>query len=252
MKQSKIIIEVCAQSVESALAAQEGGADCVELCANLAEGGTTPSMGTLAVARQKVKIPIRVLLRPRGGDFLYSDIEYEVMKQDIDIVKKIGVDGIVIGILKTDGQIDITRCRDLINEARPLSVTFHRAFDMTADPFRALKDIAALGCDRILTSGQERDALTGSPLLAELVKRAGNRIAIMPGAGIDDVNCAQIIALTGAVMLHLTGQRMTESAMLFRNPKIAMGSEGMPEYNISATDVDRIRRVRKIVDTMQD
>ena len=202
------------------------------------------------VARQKVKIPIRALLRPRGGDFLYSDIEYEVMKRDIDMAKKIGVDGIVFGILQADGQIDIARCREIINEARPLPATFHRAFDMTADPFHALEDIAALGCDRILTSGQERDALTGSPLLAELVKRAGDRITIMPGAGINDVNCAHIIALTGAAMLHLTGQRITESAMLFRNPKVTMGSVGMPEYSISATDVDRIRRIRKIVDEM--
>src|SRR5438445_9519302 len=150
----KTIIAVCVDSVESAMAAEAGGAERVELCDNLMEGGTTPSAGAVAAARKKLEIKFHVIIRPRGGDFCYSDVEFEVMKRDVEFAKQLGADGIVIGILLPDGAIDVTRTRELIDIARPMSVTFHRAFDMTRDAFAALETLIDLGIDRILTSGQ--------------------------------------------------------------------------------------------------
>ena len=204
----KVVLEVCAYSLEAAIAAEAGGADRVELCANPLEGGVTPSYGDIVLARQNLKIELFVLIRPRGGDFLYSARELAAMKEDIQLCKRLGVDGVSLGILLPDGQVDRERCRELVLLAKPMSVTFHRAFDMTADPFAALEEIIAIGCNRILTSGQANFAVQGASLIRELVERAGERITIMAGGGVRAENLAQLIAATDAREFH-TSARMS-------------------------------------------
>lgn len=238
-----IPIEVCANSVASALAGQAGGAARVELCSALIEGGLTPSPAVLEVARETLRIQLNVLIRPRGGDFCYDDLEFDLMRRDIAFCKRIGADGVVLGILHPDGAVDTARTRELVAAARPLSVTFHRAFDMAADPFRALDDVLALGVERLLTSGQRGSALEGQTLIAELVRRAGDRLVVMPGAGINDGNIRELIAATGAREYHLSGQKKIESRMVYRNSHVFMGVPGLPEYEIGVTDEEKIRRV---------
>jgi len=179
------MLEACVDSVESALSAQAGGADRVELCDNLLEGGTTPSAGLIALCCARLRIPVHVLIRPRGGDFVYSDLDLDVMRRDIAVARQHGAQGVVFGILLPNGAIDVPRTRSLIAAARPLRVTFHRAFDFTADPDQALDDLITLGVDRLLTSGQAATALEGIGMLARLVRRAAGRIAIAAGGGKD-------------------------------------------------------------------
>ena len=186
------ILEICIDSVASAIAAEQGGAARVELCQNLFEGGTTPSVGTVYRTLEQVGIKVNAIIRPRGGDFLYSDDEFAVMQHDIITLKEMGINGVVIGMLNADGTIDVGRSSQLIELARPLEVTYHRAFDVTADPFRSLDDIIGLGVERLLTSGQEPSVLEGVELIAELVRRAGDDIIIMPGAGITEKNLSLI------------------------------------------------------------
>lgn len=238
-----ILIEVCANSVESALAAQTGGAARVELCSALVEGGITPSAAAIERAREQLHIKLHVLIRPRGGDFCYDDTEFAVIKRDIAFCKRAGADGVVIGILNPDGRIDTARTSELIAAARPMSVTFHRAFDMTADAFRALDDVLALGVERLLTSGQRGSAVEGRELIAELVRRAGDRLIVMPGAGVNESNVRELIATTGAREYHLSGQKKVASRMVYRNPHVFMGVPGLPEYEIGVTDPEKIRRV---------
>lgn len=231
-------------SVESALAAQAGGAGRVELCDNLMEGGTTPSAGAIAVARKNLSIGLHVIIRPRGGDFCYSDLEFESMFRDIRVAQELGADGVVIGALKPNGNVDKKRTRELIDAARPMSVTFHRAFDMTRNPFTALETLIALGIDRILTSGQEESAMEGSELIAELVRRAGKRIVIMPGGGINQRNIARLLKTTAAREIHLTAFSRVESAMQYRNVNAFMGGElRPPEYSRKVTDAQRVRTI---------
>ncbi|MDQ4140676.1 MAG: copper homeostasis protein CutC, partial [Bacteroidota bacterium] len=177
---NQLILEICTDSVYSCLQAEQGGAARVELCANLFEGGTTPTAGCLQLARQKINIPIHVLLRPRGGDFCYTDEEFAVMQYDLEMIKSLGADGVVLGVLLRDGNIDVERTEALIKQARPLKITFHRAFDMVADPILALDQLIDLGVERLLTSGQEKSALEGSELIAELVRRAKDKLIVMP------------------------------------------------------------------------
>lgn len=243
VKKSSIHIETCANSVESALAAQAGGAARVELCSALVEGGITPSAAMIELARVRLHIGLHVLVRPRGGDFCYDDTEFTVMKRDIAFCKQAGADGVVIGILHADGRVDTARTSELIAAARPMSVTFHRAFDMTVDAFRALDDVLALGVERLLTSGQRGSAVEGKELIAELVRRAGDRLIVMPGAGINEGNIRELIAATGAREYHLSGQKKIASRMAYRNPHVFMGVPGLPEYEIGVTDAERIRRV---------
>ncbi|XP_065653263.1 copper homeostasis protein cutC homolog isoform X2 [Hydra vulgaris] len=179
-------MEIVVDSFESAEAAQSAGANRVELCSNLIEGGCTPSLGLVQYIKNKLDIPVFVMIRPRGGDFLYSDDEFEVMKLDIKEFKKSNVDGFVFGILKSDGSIDKDRNQELVDLCKPLSVTFHRAFDVCIDGYQALEDIISLGFDRILTSGRENSCLEGLPMLASLIEKAGDRIIIMPGGGITE------------------------------------------------------------------
>ncbi|TDI37294.1 MAG: copper homeostasis protein CutC [Acidobacteria bacterium] len=236
-----MLIEACVDSVQSAIAAEKGGAARVELCTALLEGGLTPSAGAIARARAKISIGLHVIIRPRGGDFLYEEPEHEVMLEDIATAKSLGVDGVVIGALAADATVDVARTRELLEKARPMSVTYHRAFDMTRDPIAALETLVELGIDRILTSGQDESAVAGLDLLAELVKVAAERIVIMPAGNIHEKNIEKIAATTRAKELHVTGFVEEDSGMTFRNPRVYMG--GLlrpPEYARSVTDARAI------------
>lgn len=242
-------LEVCANSYASALAAQNGGAKRAEFCDNLAEGGTTPSYGQLALAKKNLLIEIWPIIRPRGGDFLYSDTEFELMKEDIKICNSLNCEGVVIGILKADGKIDKERCAELIELARPMDVAFHRAFDMSNDMDQALEDLIELGIKRVLTSGGASSALLGAEKLSQLVKKANGRITIMPGAGINENNIQQLIDQTGATEFHASAKEFVESKMKFRNNESKMGSID-DEYRYELTSeikvkalVDRINKV---------
>lgn len=237
----KRVLEVCVESVEGAMAAQAGGADRVELCANLLEGGTTPSAGSIQHARRNLHIGLQVMIRPRGGDFCYSATEFEIMKLDIAAAKGAGADGVVIGILKQDGSVDEARTRELAGLARPMSVTFHRAFDMAADPYQALETLISIGIDRILTSGQESSALEGLDLISDLVRRAGDRIIIMPGGGITERNFAKIREQSRARELHIAALVEVEGPMQYRNRRCFMGGElRPPEFSVITTDAARV------------
>lgn len=240
------LLEICVDSVESAIAAQAGGAARVELCDNLVEGGTTPSAGTIEIARKQLDIALNVIIRPRGGDFCYSPIEFEIMKRDVEIAKELGADGVVIGILKPNGVIDRKRTQMLVDLAQPMSVTFHKAFDMTRDPFEALETLIEIGVNRILTSGQEASVIEGLGVVRELVNRAGKRTIIMPGGNITARNVQTILKATGARELHAVATMETPSAMRFRNPRVYMGGTfRSPEYNREVTDAMSVRRLRR-------
>jgi copper homeostasis protein len=213
------LLEIAAGSLASALAAQEGGADRVELCSSLAEGGITPSQGMLAVVRDRVRIPVYVLVRPRGGDFLYDDADFEMMRRDIEICAQLGFDGVVIGALDADGAID-PRCRELVAAAGTLGVTFHRAIDASADLRRSLEDVIALGCERILTSGGCANALAGASAIAGLVEQAAGRIRILAGAGIRSQNLAEVARLSRAHEFHGSARAVHRSAMRYLNPAL--------------------------------
>jgi len=243
-QREKVKLEVCVDSVESAIAAQAGGAARVELCDNLFEGGTTPSAGMIAFARSNLNIGLHVIIRPRGGDFLYSPIEFEIMKHDIGTAKQLGADGVVIGILERDGSIDRERTRELIALARPLRVTFHRAFDMTHDPHASLEALIGLGIERVLTSGQQATVPEGIELIAALVQQAADRIIVMPGGGITLENVAAVAINSGAREIHLGDLQSVPSIMDFRNERVYMGGYYAPaEYTRLLTDAARIRRI---------
>jgi copper homeostasis protein len=220
----RILIEVCIDSVASAVAAERGGAGRLELCSNLLEGGVTPSAGLIELVRARTPIGLQVMIRPRGGDFCYTPEEFETMRRDIMAAKKLGVDGVVVGILHADGSVDIDRMRELVELARPLSVTFHRAFDLSADLFRALESICATGADRLLTSGGEKTALQAVEQIARLVKAARGRIAIMACGGINHHNAASIIEQTGVREIHVGLRSPVGSPMLHRNPQLSIGT----------------------------
>lgn len=241
---SQYLVEVCVDSVESAIAAEEGGGGRIELCDNLLEGGTTPSAGMIAVACRRLKIPVNVIIRPRGGDFCYSEPEYEVMRHDINTAKQLGAAGIVIGVLLPDGAVDKQRTHALVALARPMSVTFHRAFDMARDPHASLETLVALGIDRLLTSGQEKSALEGLDLIAALVQKAGERMIVMPGGGIHERNAARIVAQSKAREIHVTARGTLESPMQYRDTRAFMGGELRPaEYSRSVADAALVARI---------
>ena len=231
--------EICANSVASCIAAQEGGADRVELCAGIPEGGTTPSFGMIRNARECIDIALNVIIRPRGGDFLYTETELREMVYDIQAAKELGVDGLVFGCLRPDGSVDMAAMKVLMEAAGDTPVTFHRAFDHTSDPFKALEDIISLGCVRILTSGCRPTALEGAELLARLVEKAADRIIIMPGCGVREGNIAEIARLSGAREFHFSARESVQSGMFFRNPEVAMGSEDDP-YGYDVTTARRV------------
>lgn len=238
------ILEVCLDTVEGVIAARDGGADRVELCDNLVEGGTTPSAGMIEMARAQEGIGLMVMIRPRGGDFLYSPLEFEVMKKDITMAKKLGADGVVLGLLNSDGMVDAARVAELVAEARPMQVTFHRAFDMSRDLHEALEALTTLGVDRILTSGSRPSAPEGTALIAELVQRveqSGGTPVIMPGCGVREHNLRELLNATGAREIHFSSGEMVESAMEYRNESCLMGGADSSEYSRKATSLERVK-----------
>lgn len=244
-----MLIEIVVYNIESALRAQEGGADRIELCDNPAEGGTTPSFGTIESVRQNVNMDVYVMIRPRGGDFHYSNYEFHCMKRDIDQCQKISVDGVVFGILNEDGTLDKKRCKELIDRARPLKVTCHRAFDMTRDPFEALEDCIEVGFHRILTAGHQTTALKGVDLIAQLIEKANGRIAIMPGSGVNENTVEELVRTTKATEIHFSATAFRESVMQYRNQAIAgMGSDEGSEFKYRTVDPERVRAMRKLAE----
>lgn len=243
------IIEVCANSAASCVTAEQGGAARVELCAGIPEGGTTPSYGEMVTARRAIGIQMNVIIRPRGGDFLYTPAEMQAMLLDIEAAKAAGADGVVFGCLRADGTIDIERNRQLKEAAGNLSTTFHRAFDVCRDPFTALEEIIALGFDRILTSGQEASAPQGTALLAELVRRADGRIIIMPGCGVNEHNVAELARATGAQEFHMSARHRVESGMVYRNERVSMG--GTVTVEEFARDLTDPQRVAKSIEALR-
>lgn len=239
------LIEVCVDSVESARASVAGGADRIELCQDLCEGGLTPSLGLVEAVRERVKLPMAVMIRPRGADFCYSNDEFEVMRRDLLAVKRAGADMVVFGVLAPDGSIDRARTAELIALAHPLPVTFHRAFDMVCDAERALDELIRLGVQRVLTSGLERTALEGLDTIAALVKRGGGRIVVVPGGGITERNLPKILAGSGAREFHVSASSTQESSMTFRNPRVAMGRTfGPAEFSYTCASETRVRAFR--------
>ncbi|HKG07876.1 MAG TPA: copper homeostasis protein CutC [Pedobacter sp.] len=243
-----INMEVCANSLRSAIAAEEGGAIRVELCDNLPEGGTTPSYSQIALAKKILNIQVYPIIRPRGGDFLYTGLEFELMKEDIKMCRSLGCDGVVIGILKADGRVDKLRCAELIALADGMGVTFHRAFDMTRNLPEALEDIIGLGCERVLTSGAEASAAKGSAVLASLIEQAAGRISIMPGAGISTDNIRELIMTTGAKEFHASARKAVSSEMQYRNPKLNMGA-AVDEFSYDLTDSTVVRNLIELANS---
>lgn len=237
------IIEVCVEGPDGALAAAQGGAQRVELCASLLEGGITPSLGVLHATLEAVQVPVMAMVRPRGGDFLYSGLEFRAMLADVASFRAAKADGVVIGCLTPEGGIDEARTEALVNAAGPLSVTFHRAFDMTRDPEAALESLIRCGVERVLTSGQCASALDGLKLLRRLVQQAGGRIKIMGCGALDAWNIAELVR-AGLPELHFAALHEVESAMVWRNPAIGMGGTALErEYHLTKTDPALVRSV---------
>src|SRR5258705_569462 len=235
------IIEIATSDFATTKSAMDGGADRIELCANLAEGGTTPSLGTIKRCREAFNVLLYPIIRPRGGDFLYNKDEYEIMLQDVKLCKQLGCDGIVIGLLNMDGTIDVARTSELIETAYPMGVTFHRAFDRCKDPFVALEELIEIGCGRILTSGQKPSVVDGVGLVAELNKKADDRIIIMPGSGVRKENIKMLAEKTGCVEFHSSLRRKTRSPMQFIHPGFENSEESYMNNGIDAKEVTALR-----------
>jgi copper homeostasis protein len=235
-------LEIIGFTIESCIKAQQAGANRIELCDNPSEGGTTPSYGFINAARKKLSIELYIMIRPRGGDFLYSEEEFNIMKADIALCKQAGCDGIVIGILNSDGTIDKKRNDELVEYAYPLGVTFHRAFDRAKDPFQSLEDIVEIGCERILTSGQQKKAIEGISLIKDLVQQSGERIIIMPGSGVNTENIIHIAESTGATEFH-------SSASLYSNSKMKylgkIPDEKMVQITVDSSEVTKMALLLK-------
>jgi len=244
MKREDFEIEVCANSITSAIAADKGGADRVELCDNIYEGGTTPSAGMIFQAKNSTSIQVFPLIRPRGGDFYYSKEEIKVMVKDIEVAMNMGADGFVIGCLNTDGSIDYEKCSQLIEAAKGLPITFHRAFDMTVDPYQSLLVCNKLGVVRILTSGQKNKAINGISLISELVQQAGDKIIIMAGSGITETNITEIAVSTKTKSFHVSLRKSYNSKMEFRRSNIHMGGlSEIPEFENKFTSTKMVQKL---------
>jgi copper homeostasis protein len=245
-----MVLEVCIDSVESAIAAERGGSKRVELCSGLLEGGVTPGSGLISAVRHHIGIDLFVMIRPRGGDFLYSDLEFEVMKEEIVHARRLGVNGIVLGLLDEAGRIDVARTRTLVELAAPLPVTFHRAIDMTPDLTAALDDVIATGAVRILTSGGAPSVPQGMDEIARMVKAARGRIAIMPGGGVNPENIAAIASATGAGEFHSSARTAIPSRMSFRKPEMAMGDLRDREYQNYVVREESVRALVQALATV--
>lgn len=242
MNKSNLTLEVCANSFTSAQAAEKGGAVRVELCENMAEGGTTPSFGQIKLCVERLNIEVWPIIRPRGGDFLYTAAEFDVMKEDVKLCKSIGCNGVVTGILTESGEIDVPRCAELIDIAHPMPVAFHRAFDMCNNPEKALEILIELGFTRVLTSGAAKSALLGADQIAKLVKLANGRIELMPGAGIRPSNIHEISRITSAQTFHASARAKVDSKMLYQNIAAKMGSND-DEYTYYETSIATVKEL---------
>jgi copper homeostasis protein len=236
------LIEIATSDFLTTSAAIAGGADRIELCANLAEGGTTASYGLIRKCRESFSVQLYPIIRPRGGDFLFSEDEYSIMLEDVRLCKELGCDGIVVGLLNTDGTIDIKRTATIIEAVYPLGVSFHRAFDRCRDPFEAMEQLIAIGCERILTSGQQPLAPDGVELIAELNKIADSRIIIMPGSGVRKENIKMLASITGCVEFHSSLRAKQASAMSFVHPAFAESEESYMNNTIEAAEVAALKR----------
>ena len=225
-----VLLEVCVDSVESAVAAARGGAHRLELCSNLSNGGITPSAGLIAVVRQAVSIPLHIMIRPRGSDFCYSDDEFRVMQRDVLMAKQLRADAIVLGILDLDGRIDTARTKLLVASAAPLPVTFHRAFDMSSDLFTSLRDLQSIGIPRVLSSGGKQTAIEGARNLKALVAASSGTIAVVAGSGINAGNVFDLLEQTGVSEIHATLRSSLPSPMRYRNDAVSMGAGKIGEY----------------------
>ena len=252
------LLEVCADSVRSAVEAQAGGADRIELCSGLVIGGLSPSVAMFEQVKKNVDIPVRVLLRPRFGDFCYDGYEFETLKEEVCLFREAGADGVVIGILKPDGRLDTDRMKELVECAksesksgkRPCAVTFHRAFDVCVDPLETMEQAISLGIDTILTSGQRNVCLQGADLLKELQEKSRGRITIQAGSGVGAEVIRQLYPLTGIKAYHMTGKHVIDSEMQFRKEGVNMGLPMFSEYEIWRTDVDSIRAAKKVLEEL--
>ena len=238
-----ILLEICVDSVDSAVAVQQGGAHRVELCSNLLEGGVTPSAGLIASVRAKISIDLHVMIRPRGGDFCYSTDEFETMQQDINTAKQVGVDGIAFGVLTEEGGIDRPRSQQLVESARPLKATFHRAFDMSRDLSQSLEDVIAARVDRVLTSGGKQRAEDSVSTLLKLNQSAADRIIVMMGGGISEGNVHRLIAATGVREIHASVRVPLPSPMRYRNESISFGPIKGHEYERVVVAQEKVRRL---------
>lgn len=242
------ILEVCVDSVESAKAAVQGGADRLELCANLVIGGTTPGVSQFKQIRKACDVPINVLIRPRYGDFLYTDHEFRMISEDAQMFRDLGADGIVVGFLKPDGDLDMERLKVLREKAGTGNMTLHRAFDVCRDPYRSLKEAIEAGADTILTSGQQNTCMEGKKLLGELMEQAAGQIDILVGSGVNVEAIARLMAEIDARCFHMSGKVIVDSGMIYRKENVNMGIPGIGEYDIFRTEEEQIRRAKKLME----
>lgn len=237
-------LEIIGFNIESCIGAQRAGAQRIELCASPGEGGTTPSYGFIKAARAILQIPLYVMIRPRGGDFLYSTAEFSLIKDEIEVCKQLGCEGIVTGMLTREGNIDMEKGKRIMEWAFPMKVTFHRAFDRVADPRLALEDVISLGCERILTSGCKPKASEAIPLLKDLVDRAGDRISIMPGSGVNPQNIRDIARQTGAKEFHSSASVLQLSNMDYHNPSM------QKDLQYTSVNEEAVEEMIRILDSL--
>jgi copper homeostasis protein len=242
------ILEVCADSVESAIAAQQGGANRLELCSNLIIGGTTPGVCLFQEIRKHIKIPVHVLIRPRFGDFCYTDYEYNIIKNEVKMYQELGAEGIVIGILRPDGTLNVEQMKELIELAEGMSVTLHRAFDVCADPYETMEQAITLGIDTILTSGQCSSCVDGTELLAGLVEKSQNRITIQVGSGVSAQMIRRMYEAIHTKAFHMSGKITINSSMEYRKEGVSMGLPAMSEYEIWQTDIKKIQAAKQVLE----
>lgn len=244
------ILECCVDSVESAIEAEKGGANRIELCSALVIGGLSPSKALFEKVKEQVNIKIHVLLRPRFGDFCYTDFEHEIIKKEIKMFKELGADGVVIGTLKSDGSLNLGQMKELVEEAEGMSITLHRAFDMCADPFRTLEEVKELGIHTILTSGQKNSCIDGKDLLGQLIKKANREVDILIGGGVDVSVIPALYESTGATSYHMSGKVTLDSEMQYRKEDMSMGVASMSEYQIWRTSAERVSQVKLVLEEL--
>lgn len=246
----KYTLEVCVDSVESAIEAAKGGADRLELCANLVIGGTTPDQALFEKVREMADTRIHVLIRPRYGDFLYTEQEFGIIMRNVECYRRLGADGIVVGCLLPDGSLDMGRMKILRELAGPMHVTLHRAFDMCRNPYEALGQSMALGIQTILTSGQRNSCMAGGELLAGLVKESGGRLEIMAGGGVEAEVIRRMVPATGVASYHMSGKVTLDSPMVYRRPEVSMGLPGFGEYQLYRTSREKVRAAKLVLEEM--